>query len=291
MIASPHHSGRGGARVRLVVVHTAEGARTVEALGRFFQGKTQASSHVGIDDHRIEQYVPYDRAAWTLRSGNPVSDNAELCGFARWDRAEWLRHPRMLDLTAAWIWQRCSARGIPIRKLTPAQVAAGESGVCGHHDWTEGMKEGSHWDPGPHFPWDLVMAKAGDSTGGDDVSYDDAYRAIRDVLNEEFANPNESGRNTTLRQQIAHCDWRADHIVGQLAPPIGEVLGLLRPGGFLAALIARAAENDDVDEAELARNINWGTVSSTLLSELATATANELDRRARVRLDTAEDPA
>ena len=33
---SPNYSSRGGARVRLIVVHTAEGALTIEALGSFF---------------------------------------------------------------------------------------------------------------------------------------------------------------------------------------------------------------------------------------------------------------
>lgn len=287
MIPSPHHSGRGGARVRLVVVHTAEGARTVEALGRFFQGRTQASSHVGIDDKRIEQYVDYSRAAWTLRSGNPISDNAELCGFASWSRAEWLRHPRMLELAAQWIGERCRARGIPLRRLTPAQVAAGEAGVIGHHDWTVGKKEGSHWDPGPQFPWDLVMAKAGGSPtpGGDEVSYDDAYRAIKDVLNEQFPNPNGNGNETTYGTQLKHGDYRAGWVVEQLGPRLDEVLGLLRPGGLIAVLLGRAAEAGDVDEAELARNIDWPAVSDTLLREVSTATADELDRRERRRLD------
>lgn len=163
MIASPHHSARRGGPVRLVVVHTAEGARTVESLGAWFRrSDTKASSHAGIDDHRIEHYVPYGRAAWTLRRGNSISDNVELCGFARWTRADWIAHPRMLELCAEWIRDRCAARGVPIRKLTPAQVAAGQAGVCGHHDWTIGMKDGTHTDPGQNFPWDHVLRLAED---------------------------------------------------------------------------------------------------------------------------------
>jgi hypothetical protein len=162
VILSPFSSARGSAPVRLVVVHTAEGARTVESLGAWFQkATTQASSHAGIDDNRIETFVDYRRAAWTVRSGNTISDNVELCGFAAWSRNEWLNnHPTMLRLTAQWIRERCLARGIPIRKLTPAEVAAGKAGVIGHVDWTQGMKDGSHTDPGPGFPWDHVIALA-----------------------------------------------------------------------------------------------------------------------------------
>jgi hypothetical protein len=148
--------------VRLVVLHTAEGARTNQALGNYFANPVaQASSHVGIDDVGIEQYVPYEMAAWTIRSANPISDNAELCGFAAWTRAQWLNeHHRMLELAADWVRERCLARDIPIRKLTPEQVGNGEAGVCGHVDWTLGTGDGTHTDPGQAFPWDVVIALA-----------------------------------------------------------------------------------------------------------------------------------
>lgn len=162
MIPSPFHSSRGGKTVRLLVIHTSEGARTVEALGAWFQRPaTKASSHAGVDDWRIETYVPYDQAAWTTRSANSISDNLEVCGWAKWTRAEWLTHDRMLDLTAQWIKERCAARNIPLRKLTAEEVKAGYSGVIGHVDWTRGMNDGTHTDPGPNFPWDVVLTRAG----------------------------------------------------------------------------------------------------------------------------------
>lgn len=166
MISSPNRSARGKAPVRLIIIHTAEGARTVTSLGNYFASAAiQASSHVGIDDTGTEQYVPYTEASWTTRAANPISENAELCGFAAWTRGQWLNeHHPMLERTAAWIRERCLARGIPIRKLTPAQVGSGLPGVCGHVDWTLGMHDGSHTDPGPGFPWDVVMDLAAGST-------------------------------------------------------------------------------------------------------------------------------
>lgn len=162
LIPSPNHSGRGGRAVRLLMVHTAEGARTVESLGAYFsRAAVQVSSHAGIDDHRVETYVNYDQAAWTARSANTIADQVELCGFARWTREQWLgEHRRMLELLAGWLAERARARGIPLRKLSPAQVAAGQSGVCGHVDWTLGVHEGTHTDPGAGFPWDVVMELA-----------------------------------------------------------------------------------------------------------------------------------
>jgi hypothetical protein len=162
MIKSPNHSARSGKPVRLLIVHTAEGARTVASLGGYFaNAANEVSSHAGIDDQRIETYVAYDRAAWTCRGANDISDNVELCGFARWTRSEWLNdHPNMLSLAAQWLRERAAARGIPLRKLTPQQVAQGQSGVIAHVDWTIGMKDGTHTDCGGGFPWDVVMAAA-----------------------------------------------------------------------------------------------------------------------------------
>lgn len=168
MITSPNRSRRTGTKpVSLVVIHTAEGARTTAALGAYFaKTSVQASSHAGIDDTGIETFVPYSEAAWTLRSGNSISDNVELCGFAAWTRTQWLNeHRRMVELTAQWIRERCLARNIPIRKLTPQQVAAGQAGVIGHYDWTIGMRDGTHVDPGPGFPWDVVIELASRGTG------------------------------------------------------------------------------------------------------------------------------
>lgn len=172
---SPNSSPRGAAPVRLIILHTAEGARTVQELGNYFaKVSVQVSSHVGIDDHGLEQYVPYEREAWTTRNANPISDNAELCGFAKWTRDQWLNeHRPMLEIAASWVAARCAARNIPIVKLSPAEVAAGKAGVCGHVDWTVGMKDGSHTDPGPGFPWDVVISLAqGGKVGGGVVAQD-----------------------------------------------------------------------------------------------------------------------
>ena len=48
-IASPNYSSRAGSGVRLIVVHTAEGATTIENLGSWFQNPSSGvSSHTGL---------------------------------------------------------------------------------------------------------------------------------------------------------------------------------------------------------------------------------------------------
>jgi hypothetical protein len=149
--------------VSLLVLHSAEGARTAESLGNYFyRPEIAASSHVGIDDTHMLQYVDYSRSAWTVRSGNPISENAELCGFAAWSRDEWLNNHRgMLDIAGNWLGSRARARGIPLVKLTAEQVGANAWGVIGHAEWTYGKHDGTHTDPGTSFPWDYVMSQAG----------------------------------------------------------------------------------------------------------------------------------
>ena len=160
-IPSPNYSTRGGAGVRLVVLHTAEGALTYQSLGAFFANPASGvSSHVGIDDTAgtIGEYVRRDYKAWTAASFNPIAVQAELCAFAKWTTAEWDRHPAMLANCAAWIAEEAAHYGLPIVRLTPGQAQSNGRGVCQHVDL--GAAGGGHHDCGPGFPMDRVLQMA-----------------------------------------------------------------------------------------------------------------------------------
>ena len=160
-IPSPNYSSRGGARVRLIVVHTAEGALTYQALGNFFASPSSGvSSHTGIDDTpgRIGEYVKPGNKAWTQANANPYCIATELCAFAGWTKSDWSKHPVMLENCARWIAEEAKRYGIPIVRLTASQAQSGQAGVCGHNEL--GAAGGGHWDPGPSFPWDDVIAMA-----------------------------------------------------------------------------------------------------------------------------------
>jgi len=160
-IWSPNYSSRGGAGVRLIVIHTAEGATTYQSLGQFFKNpSSQVSSHTGIDDtpNTVGEYVQRPSKAWTSANANPVATQTELCAFAKWDSAEWQRHPMMLSNCAQWIAEEAAYFNIPIRRLTATQAQGNGAGVCGHVDL--GAWGGNHWDPGPNFPMDQVIAMA-----------------------------------------------------------------------------------------------------------------------------------
>jgi len=160
---SPCFSSRGGAQVRIIVIHTAEGATTIESLGSWFaNSKNQVSSHTGIDDKLgvIGEYVTRPGKAWTSAGANPVAIQTELCAFAKWTTAEWNKHPNMLENCARWIAEEAKYYGIPLTKLSPAQAQGSGRGVCQHNDL--GSWGGGHWDCGSGFPIDSVLARAKD---------------------------------------------------------------------------------------------------------------------------------
>lgn len=163
-IPSPNYSTRGGSAVRLIVVHTAEGATTYQSLGNYFAAPAaQVSSHVGIDDSPgvVGEYVRRDYKAWTAANANPYSVQAELCAFAAWTADDWNAHPVMLQNTAAWVAEEAAAYGIPLVALSADQAQSGARGVCQHVDL--GVAGGNHWDCGSSFPLDRVLQMAGGS--------------------------------------------------------------------------------------------------------------------------------
>jgi hypothetical protein len=165
-IPSPNYSSRGGSGVRLVVVHTAEGATTYQSLGNFFANpSSQVSSHTGIDDTlgTVGEYVKRDGKAWTAANYNPQAVQTELCAFAEWSGSEWSNHQNMLKNTADWIREECNHYGLPITKLSASDAQGSGRGVCGHVDL--GAGGGGHWDPGPNFPWSQVMDMARGGSG------------------------------------------------------------------------------------------------------------------------------
>src|SRR5215471_19004380 len=160
-----NYSSRGGAAVRLIVLHTAEGAQNIADLGAWFANPASGvSSHVGIDDteNTVGEYVRRDGKAWTAANANPVAVQAELCAFADWDTATWNTHPNMLANTAAWIAEEAAYFDIPIVKLSADQAQGSGTGVCQHNDL--GSWGGGHWDCGPDFPIDQVLEMAGGAT-------------------------------------------------------------------------------------------------------------------------------
>jgi hypothetical protein len=161
----------------LIVLHTAEGARTIESLGDYFANPaTKASSHVGADDkvNTIGEFVKSPFSAWTQgRHANPISLSIEMCAFASWNLAEWNKHPNLLQNCASWIAEEAERWKIPITKLTAAQAQGLGRGVCQHRDL--GVWGGGHHDCGDGFPMDRVLEMARGNGKEDELGYPDWY--------------------------------------------------------------------------------------------------------------------
>lgn len=169
-IEAKHYKKGRTRRVRVLVIHTAECGENPTAaegiLGYNTRRSDKVSCHEAVDNNSVVAGVrPWD-TAWTTGPINDYAYSWELAGRARQTRAEWADaySSAQLKLLARRVALAAVCWNIPIRKLTPAQLKAGEAGICGHHDQTVAWNvKGGHWDPGPNFPWahllDLVRAE------------------------------------------------------------------------------------------------------------------------------------
>jgi hypothetical protein len=138
----------------------------------FFSGPNapKASAHFAVDDDSIVQCVKETDGAWHTPGSLPAKGGREInrssigiehAGYARQTEAEWLDAYglAMLERSAELVAQLCVRHQIPPVRLDPAALVRGEKGICGHVDCTKATGVGSHWDPGPGFPWDWYMAR------------------------------------------------------------------------------------------------------------------------------------
>lgn len=159
---------------RLIVVHTSEGSeggwkqlisfmampgdRIVPGsdpprrFGASYQGVTvrDDASYRMADD-------PLPKGCYAASGANKDSLHICMPGKAAKTRAQWLGEARNdIRAVARFIVDNAPAHGIPMIRLTPAQVKAGQSGYCGHWDVTQAYGLSDHTDPRENFPWDVL---------------------------------------------------------------------------------------------------------------------------------------
>lgn len=169
------HTSPGHNRpIRRIVIHCTVspcepgGARKTAAYFRSQQAG--GSAHYVHDPDESVQVVFDDVIAWHAPP-NPHSIGHELCDALvsrEWDLAHadrWFddSHQKMLKRAARIVARQCLAEGVPIVRLSVADLEAGRRGICGHDDVSEAFGQSSHWDPGPSFPWDHFMALVNDA--------------------------------------------------------------------------------------------------------------------------------
>ncbi len=160
----------------MVIHYTAgaEGATSAEDGASYDQRRTDGTSaHFHIDRDSIIQCVDTaNRSHTALYHGNLWGIHLELAGTVQ-TRAQWLdaaSRPTIRNAARVCAWAM-AVHGIPLQRLVGAQVREGH-GICGHVDCTTGFPEdgGTHTDPGPQFPWDVLFDDIRAELEGDTVA-------------------------------------------------------------------------------------------------------------------------
>jgi hypothetical protein len=174
--------------VQLVVIHTTEGSEgstSAEDGAAYDQRRTDGTStHFFHDSDSTVQCVRTEDIAHAARhQGNLRGIQHELCGSAYQGSAGWADAVSQGTLRQAARQCARDARkwGIPVRKLTVAQVADGVKGFCGHVEITYAFPQdnGTHTDPGPTFPWSQFLDMVRAELEGDMSLTDDDLLKVR----------------------------------------------------------------------------------------------------------------
>lgn len=165
---------RNRTSIRTIVVHTTEcreltgdaaGVATMFSKPRFSRTgeRLWGSSQLVVDAREVWECVKPEHEAFGAKGGdvNATGYHIEHCGYAAQTAEEWADVFSLGELQLSAAAAACIAAhyDVPVVRLTPEQLAAGERGFCGHRDVTAAYHVvGGHSDPGTAFPWDAYLA-------------------------------------------------------------------------------------------------------------------------------------
>ena len=152
--------------VSIITIHDMEYPETpsgAEWCAEFFAGPNapRASAHYCIDGDSVLQCVRDRDVAWHAPGANHNGIGIEHAGYAKQSRADWLDDYSRAELaiSARLVAKLSALYGIPLVRLSPAELRAGKYGLAGHADITAAFPGPgrTHWDPGLSFPWDVFL--------------------------------------------------------------------------------------------------------------------------------------
>ena len=159
----------GGARTvtQMIVIHATQNTASAENEAAYASRRTDGvSAHFYTDGDSTVQALDTVTVAYGCHpTGNSRSVQFELCGLSG----------KISDATmrqaAPIVARACAEFGVPLVKVTPAQLRQGVRGICGHRDVTQAWQEGDHTDPEP-FPWTTFIGYVQAAAGGADEGAD-----------------------------------------------------------------------------------------------------------------------
>lgn len=193
VITAKHHGGHTNLPITRIVIHAtcpdvgypsaSRAGRAVSTANYFATTDRAASAHYVCDIAATVQCLSEGTIGYHAPP-NAHSIGIEICadGGSRasfqnpghaYTREQWLSPQVWPAVERAAILARdiCHRHHIPIRRLSVAQVRAGERGICGHNEVSEAFHRSDHDDPGPWFPWDrFILEVKGIPTEGMSMS-------------------------------------------------------------------------------------------------------------------------
>lgn len=157
-------AGRPSGPPLWVVVHTTEGSEGLQSAedGAAYDTRRTdgTSTHYFHDqDNTIQCVKTSDRANAAKGTGNHFGIHHELCGKTAQNPTQWDDEASTgtINNAAKQAARDAHKWGIPIRRLTTAQVAAHAKGFCEHNNISQAFHESDHDDPGKNYPWDEFL--------------------------------------------------------------------------------------------------------------------------------------
>lgn len=161
-----HSSGNGNLPIHRIVIHCTASTNdegSARGTAKYFQMASATGSAHAITDANELVICALDTVICWHAPPNTHSVGIELeCSLANGGKGHWTlaSHQKKMHHAAKWVAEKCKLHGIPIRKLTVAQLQANPNalGICGHVDVSLAFHQSTHTDPGPYFPWPQFLS-------------------------------------------------------------------------------------------------------------------------------------
>jgi hypothetical protein len=162
--------GRKSGQPTVIFIHTTEGSEGKQSAedGAAYDAKRTDGTSTTVfcdQDTTVHCVLTTDEAHAARSHGNDVGLHIEVCGKAGQSATQWNDTASVGTLEqvalACVAFRKKYPGRFPLVNLTPAQLRAKKGGFAEHLDASKAWPEdgGTHWDPGPNFPWAKLFAR------------------------------------------------------------------------------------------------------------------------------------
>ena len=169
-----------------IIIHDTSNSASASDEAHYAASRTDdeanwTSAHFYVDTTGVIGSTPLDEHAWAaFDRANSHSWQIEMCGHDAGEPgavpASTIRQTAQLVARLITLARGSWPDALPVRFVDAAGIAAGQSGITGHLEFTEAEhRAGGHTDPGYRFDWglfiELVQAGLGEQPTIDETSW------------------------------------------------------------------------------------------------------------------------